>query len=134
VTDDVRALRGRMTGDGAPSSSRAVRTVALGTAGVIASVVGAGVLGRRAVARSGERRRIEQQAAALARALTERARGAVERESRTARDGRSRRGGGALALVVVGAAVAGAVTLQQRRRTAIDPDDLWLPEQTVGPA
>ena len=137
VADDVRTLRDRVTGKD-PAAARALRIAALSTAGAIAGIVGVGVLGRSAVARGSDRRRIERQAIAVARALADQvhvASGAGDsRAGRSSASGSRRRGGGMLALAVIGAAVAGAVAVQQRRSAPVDPDDLWLPEETLGPA
>jgi hypothetical protein len=137
VEEDVRTLRDRLTGED-PTAARALRVAALATSGAIAGVVGLGVLGRSALSRSAERRSIERQALAVARVLADQARAAASgvssAASRPSAPSRRRRGGGVLLLAVVGAAVAGAFVVQQRRSAPVDPDDLWLPEETVGPA
>jgi hypothetical protein len=135
VEDDVRTLRDRLTGQD-PSATRSLRIAALTASGAIAGVVGVAALGRGALSRGSERRRVERQALAVARVLAEQARAAASGVgSATSRpSARTRRGGGTLLLAAVGAAVAGAVIVQQRRAQPVDPDDLWLPEETVGPA
>jgi hypothetical protein len=137
VEDDIRALRDRLTGQD-PSASRSLRIAALTASGAIAGVVGVAALGRGALSRGSERRRVERQALAVARVLADQARAAAagvgSATSRPAAPTRRRRGSGTLLLAAVGAAVAGAVIVQQRRAQPVDPDDLWLPEETVGPA
>jgi hypothetical protein len=136
VEDDARTLRDRLTGQD-PSATRSLRIAALTASGAVAGVVGLGLLGRGALTRSTERRHVERQARAVARALADQARAAAsDLGARGSRPGPSvrRRGRGALLLAVVGAAVAGAVVVQQRRSAPVDPDDLWLPEESVGPA
>jgi len=136
VEDDVRTLRGRLTGQD-PSASRSLRVAALTASGAIAGVVGIAALGRSALSRGSERRRVERQALAVARVLADQARAAAAGVSSIASRPSAptrRRGGSTLLLAAFGAAVAGAVIAQQRRAQPIDPDDLWLPEETVGPA
>jgi hypothetical protein len=134
VTTDARELRDRLTGTD-PAASRTLGLAALATTGTLASVLGAGLIGRRSLARATERRRIERQASALGRVLAEQARAATQAPvGAAASPRRRRRGGGLLVVAALGAAVAGAVALQQRRSAPIDPDDLWLPEEDPGPA
>jgi len=140
VADDVRALRDRLTGKD-PAAARRLRIAALTTSGAIAGIVGASVLGRRSATLAAERRQAQRQAIGLARALAEHvlpgslpdlARAASSTAGRSRPTGR--RGGAAVTLALLGTAVAGAVLLQRRRDATVDPDDLWLPEEPIGPA
>lgn len=134
VTSDARELRDRLTGTD-PAASRTLGLAAVATTGTIASILGVGLIGRRTLARATERRHIERQAVALGRVLAEQARAAAQDSVGVpASPRRRRRRGGLLAVATLGAAVAGAVILQQRRTAPIDPDDLWLPEEDLGPA
>lgn len=137
VADDLRGLRSRATGADT-STRRRARTVALTGAGALTALVGAGLATRNAVSGRVDRRSIQRQAAALASALA--AQAVVEptgsaRSKGGRRDG-GRRGGrsGLVAVLAVGAAIGAAALLRQRQHALIDPDDLWLPERTAGPA
>lgn len=102
-----------------------VRTAAIVAGAGLLAVVGAGVLGRRGLERARSRRRIEQQAVALADAL---ARRASDGDAGGQRDGRG--GRGALVVALAGAALAAGVGIvRERRSRPIDPAELWLPER-----
>jgi hypothetical protein len=137
VSADVRSLRDRLSGQD-PAASRALRNAALGTSGTIAAVVGAGLVGRSAISRRADRRTVQRQAVALARALAaqDRSRSSDAPTGDSSGSGRSRRRGrgGVTLLAFAGAVAAAALFAQQRRSAPIDPDDLWLPEEPSGPA
>jgi hypothetical protein len=137
VTDDVLSLRERLSGKDA-GATRALRITALSTSGAIAGVVGAGLLSRNAITKRSERRSMQQQAVALARALAEQAVNAVDRDSAPTapRSGRRSRGGRrrAALLALAGATATGVMVAQLRRNATIDEDDLWLPVEPSGPA
>jgi ATP-dependent exoDNAse (exonuclease V) alpha subunit len=126
VVDDIRALRGRL-GSLDPSARRGATTAAVVGAGALATLVGSGLAVRGRVRRGIAQRGVQQQAFAIARALAGSALDAPGSPS-----GRSRRGT-LVTLLAVGAAVAGAAALQQRRGAPVDDDDLWLPERGPGP-
>jgi hypothetical protein len=132
VTDDARILRDRLTGQD-PTAARALRVAALSTTGAIAGVAGAVLLGRRTLGRSTERRRVERQALALAQVLASQV--ASSSRSATATRDRRRGAGGLFVMAALGAAaIVGTAAIKRRRDAPVDPDDLWLPEETVGPA
>jgi len=135
IAADLRSLRGRAR-DIDPTAQSGARTAAIAGVTGLVGLVGAGLAARSAVNRGAERRSMQRQALALAAALADQAvtpSGPTRaRTSGTSR--RSGRGGSTLALLVVGAAAAAAGIAWQRRTAPIDPDDLWLPERSVGPA
>ena len=130
IEQDVRTLRTRATTTSLTAPGPARTTAVVAGAGLLA-VVGAGLLGRRGIARARSRRQIEQQASALAAALARRTSGDAAQDLDG--DGRrsGRRGGrGALLLTLAGAAAAAGVgVVRDRRSRPIDPDELWLPER-----
>jgi hypothetical protein len=140
VSDDVRALRDRLVGLD-PSARRGATVAAVAGAGAIATLVGSGLAVRSRVRRGFEQRGVQRQALAIARAMVGQqldavvpaalgtSAGAVGRAS-----GRRRGRGALLGVLAVGAAVAGAALVQQRRGAPVDDDDLWLPERDLGPA
>jgi len=130
ITDDVRMLRERLGGQD-PAASRARRNTALGVSGAIAGVVGAALIGRRAVTRGSQRRSVERQAVALARALSEQT--LRDRSDGSAGRSNERSRGGGVALLAAAGAVAAGVLMAQRRNVPIDEDDLWLPVEPTGP-
>ena len=132
VADDVRALRDRLTGLDA-STRRGATTAAVAGAGTLAALVGSGLAVRGKVRRGIAQRGVQKQALAIARAMAGDAFGTGTSMS-AAPASRRRRGRGALfAALAVGAAVAGAAVVQQRR-APVDDEDLWLPERDLGPA
>jgi hypothetical protein len=132
VSDDVRALRERLTGVDA-SARRGAATAAVVGAGALASLVGSGLAVRGRVRRTIARRGVQQQAAAIARAMLTQSSSPDVTPRREGRGGRGGRGA-LIAVLAVGAAVAGAALLQQQRNAPVDDDDLWLPERDLGPA
>jgi len=135
VAADVRSLRGRAAGADRTTRAKA-RTAALTGAGALSAVVGAGLATRRAVSGRVQRRTMQRQASALALALAEQATQAAAGSAGDRSSTRTRRGGrgGLVAVLAVGAAVGAAALVRQRRYAPVDPDDLWLPERTAGPA
>jgi hypothetical protein len=124
---DVTTLRERATVTSVTAPGP-VRTAAIVAGAGLLAVVGAGVLGRRGLERARSRRRIEQQAHALADALARRASDGGAGGSHRQRDGRG--GRGALVVALAGAAVAAGIGIvRERRSRPIDPDELWLPER-----
>jgi hypothetical protein len=135
IADDLRSLRGRV-GALDPSARRGARTAAVAGVTGLVGLVGAGLAARGTLRRGAERRSVRRQALALAAALADQVGASTGRTGPGAtlasRPGRRR--GPVLALLTVGAAVAVMGVAQQRRSAPIDPDDLWLPERTAGPA
>lgn len=126
VAADLRELRGRMT-DLDAGTRRGAALAGLAGAGALAALVGSGLAVRGRVRRGLGRREVERQAQAIAAAMARRTSGGE--------DGPRRRGrAGLVTALVVGAAVAGAAVVQQRRSAPVDPDDLWIPERRSGPA
>jgi hypothetical protein len=132
VADDVRALRDRIVGLD-PSARRGVGVTAAVGAGTLTTLLGAGLALRRRVRRGIETRGIEREAVAIAAAMARQALDPTASAPRTVAPRRGRRAT-LIAVLVAGAALAGGVVLQQRRTAPVDPDDLWLPEDTPGPA
>jgi hypothetical protein len=138
VADDVRALRDRLvTLD--PSARRGATVAAAAGAGALATLIGTGLAVRSRVRRGVAERGVQKQALAIARALVGQQLDVAAMAGSGApvgSSGRRRRGGrGALlGVLVVGAAVAGAALVQQRRDAPVEDDDLWLPERDLGPA
>lgn len=127
VADDVRALRDRLTQLDPSARRGATAALAVG-AGTLVALVGSGLAVRSRVRRGIAQRSIEKQAVAIARVL---AGDALRTGTRATTAGpQRRRGGTALALLAVGAAVAGAALVQRQR--VPDDADLWLPEQELG--
>lgn len=132
VGDDVRALRDRLVHLD-PTVRRGATTAAIAGAGALVALVGSGLAVRSRVRRGIEQRGVERQAIAIARAMAEASLGGGGSDRSSRRSGR-RRGRGALAAaLVVGAAVVGAAIVQGRH-APVDDDDLWLPEEDLGPA
>jgi len=139
VSDDALLLRDRLAGGQDPAASGALRNAVLATAAAVTGVVGLGLLGRGAVRRGAERRSLQRQAVSLARVfaqqgLTSTSPGSRPRSDASTAPASRGRGGGILLLALAGAAAAGAVLVQQQRGAPVDPDDLWLPERSPGPA
>ena len=135
VADDVRALRDRLVGLDA-STRRGATTAAVAGAGTLAALVGSGLAVRGRVRRGIAQRGVQKQALAIARAMAGEALGAATSATSTPTapvPGRRRGRGALVAVLAVGAAVAGAALVQQRR-APVDDDDLWLPERDLGPA
>jgi cobalamin biosynthesis Mg chelatase CobN len=131
--DQARRLREAIGRDVDALRDRALETVArVDRARTTAAVVAAGVaaLGvtaasvRRGTARRHLQRSLQEQARTLALELARLDSSATERSTRASS------GGASAALVVIGAAaVVGTVgAIVRRRRTALQADDLWLPE------
>jgi hypothetical protein len=143
VADDVRALRDRLVALD-PSARRGATVAAVAGAGALATLVGTGLAVRGRVRRGVAERGVQKQALAIARALVGQqldvagatALGASGGASGGAPGRRRGRGGRAalLGVLAVGAAVAGAAIVQQRRNAPVDDEDLWLPERDLGPA
>jgi hypothetical protein len=136
IADDVRDLKGRVTGADTTTRRRAA-TMALAGGAALSAVIGTGLAARSAMSGRVTRRSMQRQASALAAALAEQAARATSSAvvGDAARAGGRRRGRGALvALVAAGAAVGATALVRQRQQAPIDPDDLWLPERTTGPA
>jgi len=126
VASDLRELRGRMT-DLDAGTRRGATLAGLAGAGALAALVATGLAVRGRVRRGLGRREAERQARAIAAAMARRTTGG--------HDGARHRGrAGLVTALVIGAAVAGAAGVQQRRGAAIDPDDPWIPERPTGPA
>jgi hypothetical protein len=134
IAEDLQSLRGQARGLD-PTARRGARTVAIAGVTGLVGLVGAGLAARGAVNRGSQRRAVQRQALALAAALADQATfpamtsHGTRTKPRTAGRRRS-----SFTLLAVGAAVAAAAVAQRRRTAPIDPDDLWLPELTVGPA
>lgn len=137
VAEDLRVLRGRVTGLG-DAERRGATIAGIAGAGALATLVGTGLAVRGRVRRVLAQREVQQQARAIASAMARQAADAAadvlaagtRAGTRAGSRGGRRRGRGALlAALTVGAAVAGAVVVQQRRNAPVDPDDLWLPER-----
>jgi hypothetical protein len=128
VVDDVRALRDRLSASDS-SARRGAVTVAAAGAGALVTLVGSGLAVRSRIRRSATQRGVQQQAVAIARAMVDQTLGTP-----TGKDGARRGRGALLAVLVVGAAVAGAAVRAQQRTTPVDDDDLWLPERRLGPS
>lgn len=134
VTQDLLVLRDRVSGLGA-GERRGATLAAVAGLGTVATVVGTGLALRRSVRRAIGQRDVQRQARAIATAMARQAADAAASATGTAaRAGRRRGRGGLLTALVVGAAVAGAAAVQQRRTAPVDPDDLWLPEREPGTA
>jgi hypothetical protein len=133
VSDDVRALRDRLTGLDASARRGAATATAVG-AGTLVTLVGTGLALRGSLRRAAEQRGVHKQALALAAALAAQASGSDDRRAGRARTGRRGRRGALLTAIAVGAAVTAAAVAQQRRTAPIDDDDLWLPEHDLGRA
>lgn len=126
VATDLRVLRDRAIGLDA-SERRGASLAAVAGLGTVAAVVGTGLALRRSVRRAVGQRDVQRQARAIATAMARQAADASP-------SGRRRGRGGLLTALVVGAAVAGAAAVQQRRTAPVDPEDLWLPEREPGTA
>ncbi len=134
VAEDAKMLRERFTGQD-PAATRTLRIAALGTSGAVAGVVGAALLGRGAITRGSNRRSVQRQAVALARALSAHTLAGASSDASAAAPTRRRRSrSGAVLLVLAGAVAAGAMLAQQRQSAPPDDDDLWLPVEPAGPA
>jgi hypothetical protein len=135
IADDLRSLRGQARGLD-PTARRGARTAAIAGVTGLVGLVGAGLAARGAVNRGSQRRTVQRQALALAAALADQAAFPAVTSPGTRTQPRTAGGrrGTAFTLLAVGAAVAAAAVAQRRRTAPIDPDDLWLPERTVGPA
>lgn len=134
VTTDLRVLRDRISGldDG---ERRGASLALIAGVGTVAAVVGTGLAVRRSIRRSLGQRDVQRQARAIAAAMARQAAEAVvEAAGTTSPSGRRRGRGGLLTALIVGAAVAGATAVQQRRTAPVDPDELWLPEREHGAA
>jgi hypothetical protein len=131
VADDVRGLRDRLVSVD-PSARRGATIAAAAGAGALAALVGSGLAVRSRVRRASEQRGVQRQALAIARAMVGQQLDAIV-PTVTGAPGRRRGRGALLGVLAVGAAVAGAALVQQRRDAPVD-DDLWLPERDLGPA
>lgn len=133
VTEDARLLRKRLSGQD-PAATRGLRIAALSASGTVAGIVGAALVGRGALTRRSDRRSLQRQASALARALAAQALTGVAGSEPAPPTPRRRGRRGVMLLALAGAVTAGAMIAQQRRIAPVDPDDLWLPVEPSGPA
>jgi|AntRauTorcE11898_2_1112593.scaffolds.fasta_scaffold56586_1 hypothetical protein len=122
LEQDLRTLGSRLP-DPSELSDRA-RTIAVGTAGTLATVAGVVVVAGRRRAKAAREGEITEQAEALAKALA--------RIQDAASDGGRDQGGhwGRRGVLLAGAAAAGAAVWQRTRGTDELDEDLWGPPAT----
>lgn len=131
VSDDARALRDRLV-QLDPGTRRGAALAATAGVGTLVALVGSGFAVRGRIRRGVARRGVERQALAIARALAGEAAQSFGPTSSTARGSAPRRGRTLVPIVAIGAAIAGAALLRERRSPVHDAD-LWLPEEHTGP-